>query len=91
MGENAEVLQADDLAEIASLLDIPLTVEVILDRRMMRVRDILGLEVGSVVTLSRSAGDNVDIFANGVLLCFGEMVVIESFMGVRITDFPREE
>jgi flagellar motor switch protein FliN/FliY len=90
MEDHAQVHE-EEFAETSRLLDIPLTVEVILDRRFMRVREILALEVGNVITLGRSAGDNVDIFANGVLLCFGEMVVIENFMGVRITDFPREE
>lgn len=82
---------ADEVRDIALLLDVPVPIEVILDRRILSVREILDLEVGSILTLSRSAGENVDVIVNGVPLCFGEMVVIENQMGVRVTDFQREE
>lgn len=82
---------ADEVRGIALLLDVPVPVEVILDRRILTVREILDLEVGSILTLSRSAGENVDVIVNGVPLCIGEMVVIETQMGVRVTDFQCEE
>ncbi len=43
--------------------------------------------VGSVVWLTRSAGENMDIYVGGTLLGSGEIVMIESTFGVRITDF----
>ena len=39
----------------------------------------------------RSAGENIDIFVGSALVAFGEIVVIEDQMGVRITDFNAEE
>jgi flagellar motor switch protein FliN len=77
--------------EIGHFSDIPLDVLVELDRKVMSVRDILGLEKGSVVKMNRSAGENLDILVGGSLLAFGEIVIIESSMGVRITDFNTEE
>lgn len=76
--------------EIAVLADVPVHVEVILDRCVLHLADILALEPGSVLPLQRSAGENMDVYINGILLAFGEMVIIENSMGVRITDFRPE-
>ncbi len=73
--------------EIASLGEIPVEIEVELDRRIMRTREVLELEEGMVLRTSRSAGENIDIYIGGVLCASGEMVVIENALGVRITDF----
>ena len=45
--------------------DIPLTITVELGRTSMRVRELLGLTVGSVVELDQPAGSAVDILGNG--------------------------
>ncbi|HEV3202717.1 MAG TPA: FliM/FliN family flagellar motor switch protein [Bryobacteraceae bacterium] len=73
--------------EIAPLGDIPIEIEVELDRRVMTTREVLQLEEGSVLSTMRSAGENIDIYIGGVLCGSGEIVVIESTLGVRITDF----
>ena len=65
-------------------------VEVQLDRRWMKLSDILALEEGSIIEMNRSAGENIDIFIGKKLCAFGEIVIIESTMGVRITDFNIE-
>ena len=75
---------------IASLADVPVPIEAELDRRTMSVAEILRLEPGSVVKLSRSAGENIDIRMGGRLVAFGEIVVLEETLGVRITDFNDE-
>ena len=73
--------------EIASLGDIPIEIEVELDRRIMRTREVLELEEGSVISTLRSACENIDIYIGGVLCGSGEIVVVENTLGVRITDF----
>jgi flagellar motor switch protein FliN/FliY len=40
--------------------------------------------------MRRSAGENIDILIGGVVVAFGEIVIIENTMGVRITDFNTE-
>ena len=73
--------------EIAPLADVPVDIEVVLDRRIMTTREVLQLEDGSIIGTSRSAGENIDIFIGGVLCGSGEIVVVENSLGVRITDF----
>jgi len=76
--------------EIAGFADIPVSIEVELDRKVMRVGEILALREGSILRLTRSAGENIDIRVGGALVGFGEIVILEDNMGVRITDFHEE-
>ncbi len=73
--------------EIASLGDVPIEIEIELDRKIMGTREVLELDEGSVIGTARSAGENIDIYIGGVLCGSGEVVVIENTLGVRITDF----
>ena len=73
--------------EIRAFGDIPIEIEVELDRRMMSTREVLDLAEGSVISTLRSAGENIDIYIGGVLCGSGEIVVVENTLGVRITDF----
>jgi flagellar motor switch protein FliN/FliY len=75
------------LEEIAHIAEVPIQVEVQLDRRWMKLSEILALEEGSIIEMARSAGENIDIFIGGRLTAFAEIVIIEAAMGVRITDF----
>ncbi|MBI3679860.1 MAG: FliM/FliN family flagellar motor switch protein [Acidobacteria bacterium] len=78
------------LDEIQHVADLVLDLEVELDRKSLSMRQMLELEAGSVVKLTRSAGENIDIVIGGTVVAYGEIVVIEDMMGVRITDFNLE-
>jgi flagellar motor switch protein FliN/FliY len=73
--------------QVAHIGEVPLEIEVQLDQRWMKLREILELDEGSILEMRRSAGENIDIYAGSKLLAFGEIVIIENIMGVRITDF----
>jgi flagellar motor switch protein FliN len=73
--------------EIALLSEVPVDIEIELDRRTMTAREVLEWEEGSVIGTGRSAGENIDIYIGGALCGSGEIVVIENALGVRITDF----
>jgi flagellar motor switch protein FliN/FliY len=73
--------------EIAPLGEVPVEIEIELDRQVMTARALLELEEGSLIGTSRSAGENIDLYIGGALCGSGEIVVIENTLGVRITDF----
>lgn len=79
------------LEEIAAFADIPVEIQVELDRTVMTLGQILELDVDSVIRMTRSAGENIDILIGGRVIGFGEIVIIEDAVGVRITDFNSEE
>ncbi len=68
------------------ILDIPLEISVELGRTSMLVNDLLQLGQGSVIELSKLAGEPLEVFINGKLIARGEAVVINEKFGVRITD-----
>lgn len=78
------------MQHFAHFMDMPLTVEAILDRKTMTILEILALEEGSVIKLNRSAGENIDIIIGGVPAAFAEVVIIEELMGVRVTDLTSD-
>ncbi len=73
-------------AEFEGFLDLPMTIRAQLGRRQYRCAEVIALRVGSVVSLERSAGENVSLLLNGSRIGAGEIVVIEDSMGLRITE-----
>ena len=82
---------ATAVEEVVNYLDIPLDVEVELDRRILTVQQILELDRGSVIRMNRSAGENLDVRIGGALVGFGEIVVNETTTGIRLADFHANE
>lgn len=68
------------------ILDIPLIVTVELGRSRMSIRELLGLAQGSVIELSKFAGEPLEILINDKLIARGEVVVVNEKFGIRLTD-----
>ncbi|MDI6687805.1 MAG: flagellar motor switch protein FliN [Desulfobacterales bacterium] len=68
------------------ILDIPLTVTVELGRGRMLISELLQLGHGSVIELTKFAGEPMDVFVNNRLIGRGEVVVVSEKFGVRLTD-----
>lgn len=68
------------------ILDVPLRVTVELGRTKMVVNELLNLGQGSVVELSKLAGESMEVFVNDKLVARGEAVVVNEKFGVRLTD-----
>lgn len=78
------------IEQFAHYLDMPLTVEAVLDQKILTIYEILALEEGSVIKLNRSAGENIDLIIGGTPAAFAEVVIIDESMGVRVTDLASE-
>jgi flagellar motor switch protein FliN/FliY len=68
------------------ILDIPLKVTVELGRAKMAIREILQLAQGSVIELSKFAGEPLEVLVNDKLIARGEVVVVNEKFGIRLTD-----
>ena len=84
-----EEVPADD--DMQYFWDVPVGVIVQLGERCMKIREILQLQVGSVISLTKSAGENVDIMINGRVVAFGEVMQLEGSTGIRITELNVQE
>ena len=67
--------------------DIMVEISVTLGTADLRVNQLLKLGRGAVVELDRDINDNVDIYANDVLIGHGEVVITENeTIGISVTD-----
>ena len=68
------------------ILGIPLTLTVELGRSKMLINDLLQLGQGSVIELTKLAGEPLEVLVNQKLVARGEVVVVNEKFGVRLTD-----
>ena len=68
------------------ILDIPLEVSVELGRGKMLINELLQLGQGSIIELTKLAGEPLEILVNQKLVARGEVVVVNDKFGIRITD-----
>ena len=83
LGDRLGEEQAQNLEMIMS---VPLQVSVEIGRTTQKVDEILSYSKGTLVVLDKLAGDQVDIFVNGLCVAHGDVVVIDDNFGVRITE-----
>lgn len=84
--EEGEVKVKNRDRNLDLILDIPLRVTVELGRTKMVVSDLLNLGQGSVVELSKLAGEPMEVLVNDKLVARGEAVVVNEKFGIRLTD-----
>jgi flagellar motor switch protein FliN/FliY len=88
--EDAVALRAEAaLRELLPMADIPLQVSVEVSRIRLRVKDIVQLELGSVIELKKNSGEPFEICINGVLVGRGEVVAVEQLSGIRIVEVQK--
>ena len=75
-----------DNGSLEFILDVPLEIAVELGRTKLFVNDLLKLCQGSVIELTKFAGETLDIMANQKLIAKGEVVVTNEKYGVRLTE-----
>lgn len=77
---------AGEGAGLDLILDIPLKVSVELGRTKVLVQDLLKLHKGSVIELTKMAGEPLEVLVNDRVLAKGEVIVMNEKFGVRLTD-----
>jgi flagellar motor switch protein FliN/FliY len=80
MTESSLRPQVDNLRLLENI-GVSLTVEV--GRTELTIRDLMRLSEGSVIELSRLAGDPLDVLVNGTPIAKGEVVIVGDRYGIR--------
>ena len=83
--EDLDQVQGPQNQNLNILLDVKLQLSVELGKTELPIKKVLELTKGSIVTLNKAAGEPVELYANGKLIAYGEVVVIEDNFGLRIT------
>ena len=82
----ADNIGQEQAQNLELIMSVPLEVSVEIGRTRRKVEDILTFSKGSLVVLDKLAGDQVDLFVNGLCVARGDVVVIDDNFGIRITE-----
>ena len=66
--------------------DVCITVHAELDQTTMTFAELIALEAGSLIQLSRPTGENIDVYVEKALLGWGEVLLLDGTMTVRLAD-----
>src|SRR4051794_15274440 len=83
---SSDEIPANAGGDLGRLFDVSVELSVEVGRTRMTLGQALALGPGSVVALSRSAREPVDLLVNGKQVARGEVVVIDDDFGLRITE-----
>lgn len=84
--QNPDAPAAGDLQKDWGLLrDIPFTIRVEIGRTRMKVRDLLGLELGSLAVTTKLSGEPMDISLGGEIFGRAEIIIIKDKLWARLT------
>ncbi|AEF94635.1 flagellar motor switch protein FliN [Desulfotomaculum nigrificans CO-1-SRB] len=69
---------------LSHLADVQITISAELGETTLKLREVLNLDVGSVIDLNKSAGDAINIYFNDRKAAKGEVIVVNDSFAVRI-------
>ena len=84
--EGETLSRSKELSNLDFILDIPVEVTVELGRAKILISDLLQLGQGSVIELTKLAGEPLEIYVNEKLIARGEVVMVNEKFGIRMTD-----
>jgi flagellar motor switch protein FliN/FliY len=84
-GMKMEINKVNPLVDDA-LSNAGLSISVEIGTTVKTIKEVRGMGEGTIIELDRLAGEPVDIKANGILIAYGEVVVIDEYFGVQITE-----
>lgn len=81
----------DNNKNIERLLDVEMNVTVRFGKTEMPLREVVRFGVGSMIELNRSVDEPVELLVNNFPFAHGEVVVVDGYYGVRITEIGTPE
>lgn len=76
---------------IERLLDVEMDVTVRFGTAMMPLRDVVRFGIGSMIEMNRTIDEPVELLVNNFSFARGEVVVVNGYYGVRITEIGSTE
>ena len=78
--------ETENSTNLAVLMDVQLPVSIRFGETEMILEEIVKLGVGSVIELNSGIDQPVDLVVNNRILARGEVVTVDGFYGIRITE-----
>lgn len=77
---------AEGLKNINLIMDVRLPIRVRIGNKKMLLKDVLTMDIGSVVELNQLANDPLEILIGDKRVAYGEVVIVDGNFGVQITE-----
>lgn len=71
---------------IGMILDVRLNVKVRIGQKRMLLKDVIAMDIGSVIELNQLANDPLEILVDDKVIAKGEVVIVDGNFGIQITD-----
>lgn len=84
--ESSSHLNPIESRNINMLLDVKMQVRVRIGQKKMLLKDVISMDIGSVIELNQLANDPLEILVGNKVIAKGEVVIIDGNFGVQITD-----
>ena len=78
-------LTSDEMNNISLIMDVKLPVRVRIGKKRMLLKDVLNMDIGSVIELNQLANDPLEILVDNHVIAQGEVVIVDGNFGVQIT------
>ena|SRR6266481_6409208 len=78
--------ESDGAGNLAVLMDVQLPVSIRFGETEMILEEIVKLGVGSVIELNSGIDQPVELVVNNRILARGEVVTVDGYYGIRITE-----
>lgn len=78
-------LEEGEMKNISLIMDVKLPVRVRIGKKKMLLKDVLSMDIGSVIELNQLANDPLDILVDDHVIAQGEVVIVDGNFGVQIT------
>lgn len=78
-------LDEGEMKNIGLIMDVKLPVRVRIGKKKMLLKDVLSMDIGSVIELNQLANDPLDILVDDHVIAQGEVVIVDGNFGVQIT------
>lgn len=78
-------MSSDEMRNISLIMDVKLPVRVRIGRKKMLLKDVLNMDIGSVIELNQLANDPLEILVDNHVIALGEVVIVDGNFGVQIT------
>ena len=78
-------MSSDEMKNIALIMDVKLPVRVRIGRKKMLLKDVLNMDIGSVIELNQLANDPLEVLVDNHVIALGEVVIVDGNFGVQIT------
>lgn len=83
--EPAVKLDDGEMKNIGLIMGVKLPVRVRIGKKKMLLKDVLSMDIGSVIELNQLANDPLDILVDDHVIAQGEVVIVDGNFGVQIT------